>query len=90
MGETMPTSPLHFHDGDEDHDADDHADHCACGIELREDELTSDEDLPPAFGAMAAPKDEADDEEAVDGCDADFSAAELTTDEELPITAGGM
>ena len=69
-------------------DTHEHADHCVCDIELHEDEVTSDADLPAAAGGVATataalPADDAD------GCDLDFTS-EPTSDEELPAATGGV
>ena len=68
-------------------DTHEHADHCVCDIELQDDEVTSDADLPAAAGGVAAAQAPADD---ADGCDEDFTKAEPTTDEELPAATGGV
>ena len=66
-----------------------HDDHCVCDIELPEDEVTSDADLPVAAGgvAVAGGPQPAED---VDGCDEDFSKAEPTMDQDLPVAIGGV
>jgi hypothetical protein len=66
-----------------------HADNCVCDIELNEDEVTADSDLPVAAGGVEAAhgQEVADD---ADGCDLNFNDAEPTTDEDLPITIGGV
>jgi hypothetical protein len=71
------------------HDDDEEADHCACDIELADDEATLDAELPPAVGGIETANVEPDDDENVDGCDVDFNEAEPTADEELPVTVGG-
>ena len=70
-------------------DSHEHTDHCVCDIELHEDEITADADLPVAAGGVAAARAQlpADD---TDGCDIDFSKAEPTPDEELPAATGGV
>jgi hypothetical protein len=71
---------------DDDEDADD----CICGMELHEDEATSDAELPPASGGVETAQEEAQDgEDDVDGCSLDFTAAEQTDDKELPAAVGG-
>jgi hypothetical protein len=69
---------------------DDDADHCTCSLELREDELTTDADLPPAAGGVAEADDAQGDEDDGDGCGIGFGAGELTMDADLPVTTGGM
>ena len=66
-----------------------HDDHCVCDIELQDDEVTSDADLPAAAGGVAAAQAQAPADDA-DGCDEDFTKAEPTTDEELPAATGGV
>jgi hypothetical protein len=70
---------------------DDDEDNCLCGMDYREDEATSDEELPPATGGVetAAAAEQPEDEDAIDGCDVDFTL-EPTNDQELPAATGGM
>ena len=66
-----------------------HDDHCVCDIELRQDEITSDTDLPVAAGGVArAPAVQPADD--ADGCDINFNEAEPTSDDELPAATGGL
>ena len=67
-------------------DPHEHNDHCVCDIELNEDEVTSDADLPVSVGGVAAAPGQAAD---ADGCDLDFRA-EPTADEDLPVAVGGV
>jgi hypothetical protein len=70
---------------------DEDADDCICGIEHLEDEATSDEELPPAWGGIEITREEPQDsEDHIDGCDVDFAAVAETGDEELPAAVGGM
>jgi len=72
-------------------DDDEDADHCICGMEHLEDEVTSDEELPPASGGIETDEDEhQENEDDLDGCELDFTAAEQTGDEELPAAVGGI
>ena len=76
-----------------DHDGDDEADNCLCGIELDENEITSDAELPAAIGGMEAADDRPDgheDSEDIDGCDAVIADTDVTTDAELPVATGGV
>jgi hypothetical protein len=78
-------------DGDVPSVPDDDEDNCICGMEHREDEATSDEELPPASGGVEiAEEEQADSEDDLDGCELDFVAAEQTGDEELPVALGGV
>ena len=61
----------------------------ACDIDLREDEITSDTDLPETAGGVAAARAEELSEDA-DGCDDAFNQFEPTKDEELPAATGGV
>ena len=66
-----------------------HDDHCVCDIDLRQDEITSDADLPVAAGGVASapavqPADDAD------GCEINFNEAAPTRDDELPVATGGV
>ena len=61
----------------------------ACDIDLREEEITSDIDLPAAAGGVAAARGEELSEDA-DGCDDAFNKFEPTKDEELPVATGGI
>lgn len=70
-------------------DGHEHDDHCVCDIELNDDEITSDAELPAASGGVA-PAVAAELAEDSDGCDIDFNEAEPTTDEELPAATGGV
>lgn len=69
--------------------AHEHTDHCVCDIDLHEDEITSDAELPVASGgvALASVKEPPPD---ADGCDIDFTEAEPTRDDELPAATGGV
>ena len=74
-------------------DTDEHEDHvdgCICDIELDDDEITPDGELPAAAGGVEAAREEHADEDDVDGCDVDFNEFDPTTDEELPVAAGGV
>ena len=66
-----------------------HADHCVCDIELHEDEITSDAELPVASGGVVAGRAIQPPGDA-DGCDIDFTKAEPTADEDLPAATGGV
>jgi hypothetical protein len=66
-----------------------HDDHCVCDIDLKDDEITSDAELPAASGGVAAAAGEHPAEDS-DGCDIDFNEAEPTADEELPAATGGV
>ena len=71
---------------------DDDEDDCLCGLDHREDEATSDVELPPATGGVettAAAAEQPEDEDAIDGCDVDLTL-EPTNDQELPAATGGM
>ncbi len=73
-------------DPSDDHE---HDDHCVCDIDLRQDEITSDADLPVAAGGVASapavqPADDAD------GCEINFNEAAPTRDDELPVATGGV
>ena len=70
-------------------DTHEHDDHCVCDIELKEDEVTSDADLPGAAGGVAAMHGQAPAHDA-DGCDLEFKEAEPTGDEDLPVAIGGV
>lgn len=70
-------------------DTHEHDDHCVCDIELRDDEVTSDFDLPASDGGVAAAQTKMPADDA-DGCDEDFTKFAPTTDEELPATTGGV
>jgi hypothetical protein len=70
-------------------DTHEHNDHCVCDIDLHDDEITSDADLPVAAGGVAAAGGQPPAEDS-DGCDIDFSTAEPTNDDELPVTVGGV
>ena len=70
-------------------DAHEHDDNCVCDIDLNEDEITSDSDLPVAAGGVAAAHGQEGADDA-DGCDLDFNDAEPTTDEDLPVAIGGV
>ena len=67
-------------------------DSCVCGLEHLDDEVTSDEELPPTSGgiAKAETEEDQDNEDDIDGCGLDFLEAEPTNDEELPAAAGGI
>jgi hypothetical protein len=66
------------------------ADSCVCGLEHVDDDVTSDEELPPTSGGIARATEAAlEDEGDVDGCELDFAAGEQTDDEELPAAVGG-
>jgi hypothetical protein len=66
-------------------------DSCICGMEHLEDEVTSDEELPPATGGVTTSAEEfLENEDDIDGCELDFTTAEQTKDEELPVSVGGM
>jgi hypothetical protein len=69
-------------------DTHEHDDHCVCDIELHDDEVTSDADLPVAAGGVEPSRGAPPDADA-DGCDLDFTS-EPTTDEELPAATGGV
>jgi hypothetical protein len=71
-------------------DPHEHTDHCVCDIELHEDEVTSDADLPVAAGGVAAAGGPQADDDDVDGCDEDFNKFEPTSDEDLPVAIGGV
>jgi len=86
MEEIMPADGDAPSVPDDDEDADD----CICGTEHLEDEVTSDEELPPASGGIETAEEEQQrNEDDVDGCELDFTAAEQTDDEELPAAVGG-
>ncbi len=70
-------------------DSHEHHDNCVCDIELKDDEVTSDSDLPMASGGVATAQGHkgADDD---DGCDLEFKDAEPTADEDLPAATGGV
>jgi hypothetical protein len=69
---------------------DDDEDSCLCGLEHLEDEVTSDEELPPSTGGIeTAEEEQPHNEDDVDGCELDFTAVEQTGDEELPTAVGG-
>jgi hypothetical protein len=70
-------------------DGHEHGDSCVCDIALRDDEITSDSDLPAASGGVAAAQRHHGTDEA-DGCDLEFNDAEPTADEDLPVAAGGV
>ena len=70
-------------------DAHEHDDNCVCDIELNEDEITSDLDLPGAAGGVAAVQQQQAADDA-DGCDLEFKDAEPTADEDLPVAIGGV
>jgi hypothetical protein len=61
----------------------------ACDIILREDEITSDTDLPAAAGGVAAVrgKELSEDADGRDDADTNF---EPTKDEDLPAATGGV
>jgi hypothetical protein len=69
---------------------DEDVDACLCGLEHGQDEVTSDEDLPPSIGGVEisanGPQNEGD---AEDGCGLDFTTGEQTADTELPVAVGG-
>jgi hypothetical protein len=71
---------------------DDDADGCLCGMEHRDDETTSDLELPMVTGGVETGDEvqPGDDEDDVDGCDLDFTKTAQTTDEELPVAEGGI
>jgi hypothetical protein len=60
-----------------------------CGIGSYEGEWTSDAELPPAVGGIAAFQDEPDGPEELDRCDGELSPDELTAASELPVATGG-
>ena len=68
----------------------DHVDGCVCDIELDDDEVTSDADLPEATGGVGVVQGSGAGLEDVDGCDLDFNESDPTTDEELPAAIGGV
>ena len=72
--------------GSDDRD-DDEFDACVTDVELREDEISSDEDLPGAEGGVELVASAEDVE--VDGCDVEFNEADATGDEDLPAATGG-
>ncbi len=75
-----------------------HDDHCICDIDLRQDEITSDADLPVAAGGVASapavqPADAApavQPADDADGCEINFNEAAPTGDDELPVATGGV
>lgn len=69
--------------------AHEHDDHCVCDIELRDNEITSDVDLPASSGGVA-PAVVAQPAADFDGCDIDFNEAAPTADEDLPAATGGV
>ena len=75
--------------GPDDPETHEHDDHCVCDIELNEDEVTADSDLPVAAGGVAAAPAQQGADDA-DGCDLDFNDAEPTADEDLPVATGGV
>jgi hypothetical protein len=66
----------------------DHVDACVCDIELDDDEVTSDADLPGATGGVIVAQGSSINLENIDGCDLDFNEADPTTDDELTAAAG--
>ena len=70
-------------------DTHEHDDNCVCDIELKEDEVTSDSDLPVASGGVAAAQQQQGADDA-DGCDLEFKEAEPTGDADLPVAIGGV
>ncbi len=66
-----------------------HDDNCVCDIELKDDEVTPDSDLPPAWGGVAAAQGHKGADDA-DGCDLEFKDAEPTADGDLPVATGGV
>jgi hypothetical protein len=70
-------------------DTHEHDDNCVCDIDLNEDEVTLDSDLPVTAGGVAAAHGQAVADDT-DGCDLDFNDAEPTTDEDLPVSVGGV
>lgn len=81
----MAKKPVHAH---HDHDDDDPEDGCLCDLELSDDELMADEDLPPSAGGVAS--DVGTFEEDLDGCDVDFAKGRKTADVDLPPSTGGV
>ena len=73
-----------------DDDSED-ADGCLCGIDHRDDDETSDLEVPAASGGIETDDEEppGDGEDDVDGCELDFTEIDQTTDEELPVAVGG-
>ena len=65
-----------------------HDDNCVCDIELNDDEITADSDLPVASGGVAAAQEHEGADDA-DGCDIKFNA-EPTADGDLPVAIGGV
>ena len=70
-------------------DTHEHDDNCVCDIELNDNEVTSDSDLPVASGGVAAVQGHEGADDA-DGCDLEFEDAEPTADEDLPVAIGGV
>ena len=70
-------------------DTHEHDDSCVCDIELNDDEVTSDADLPVASGGVAAAQRHGGTDDA-DGCDLEFKEAEPTGDADLPVAIGGV
>lgn len=73
------------HRPDEEHE---HVEGCLCGMELADDEITMDSELPEAFGALELMIAADDDMPDSDGCDLDFGT-DVTGDQELPVASGG-
>ena len=71
-----------------EHNHEEH-DGCLCDIDIPDEELTADEDLPESYGGVElASFDE--DEAELDGCDIVFEEVEPTLDEDLPAATGGI
>lgn len=70
-------------------DTHEHGDNCVCDIELNDDEVTSDLDLPVASGGVTPALGHGATDDA-DGCDLEFKDANPTADEDLPVAIGGV
>jgi hypothetical protein len=68
----------------------DHLDGCLCDLKIADNDLTSDADLPPATGGVAASAAQHDEQPDLEGCGIAATADELTPDDALPAAVGGV
>ena len=69
---------------------DDGVDSCLSDIQIGKEDVTLDEQLPIASGAVRSAALPIDDEDTVDACEADFTKGAATADADLPPAAGGV
>jgi hypothetical protein len=80
---TVTTAP--DRDGEEDH-----VDGCVCDLEIADQEVTLDEELPATQGGVQSINQQSAGGEDIDGCDVEFTEHDATPDEELPAAVGGV